>query len=130
METFWKYFVQTWIVRFPPTLWNVEPYSKFTVSRTNNPLERFNREMNSAFQAPHPNLPDFVVGIEKLTRRYADLKSDIEVGRAKTPKRLPIKLPKTITLPDASSSSDGSSLSEDDVGPSDEDLENVLRPDR
>ncbi|KAE8979411.1 hypothetical protein PR002_g24421 [Phytophthora rubi] len=57
---FWKYFKRTWITTFPPSLWNIEPYTKALVSRTNNPSERFNREMNAAFPAPHPNLADFV----------------------------------------------------------------------
>ncbi|KAG2953905.1 hypothetical protein PC118_g7077 [Phytophthora cactorum] len=72
---FWRYFYPTWIVRFPSNLWNVEPYTNDLISRTNNPLERFNREMNAAFPAPH--LPDFAAGVESLPRRYANLKADM-----------------------------------------------------
>ncbi|KAG6953088.1 hypothetical protein JG687_00012604 [Phytophthora cactorum] len=46
--------------------------------------------MNSSFPAPHPNLPDFVVGIEILARRFANLKYDIKIRRALVPQRLPI----------------------------------------
>ncbi|OWZ24746.1 hypothetical protein PHMEG_000184 [Phytophthora megakarya] len=41
--------------------------------------------MNGAFPKPHPKLTDFVVGLEKLTRRYFHLKQDIEIGRAVAP---------------------------------------------
>lgn len=61
---FWRYFHRTWIVRFPPNLWNVQPFSKELVSRTNNPLERFNRELNAVFRGSHPSLPEFVSGIK------------------------------------------------------------------
>ncbi|KAE9290913.1 hypothetical protein PR003_g25171 [Phytophthora rubi] len=99
-EEFWGYFHRTWIVKFPPALWNVEPYTRDLVSRTNNPLERFNREMNAAFSGGHTNLPDFAAGVEKLARRYANLKADIELGRARQPTRPPIQLPRPVELPD------------------------------
>ncbi|KAG4049103.1 hypothetical protein PC123_g15605 [Phytophthora cactorum] len=89
-KKFWHYIKKTWFVKFPPTLWNVEPFTKTAVSWTSNPLERFDREMNSSFPAPHPNLPDFVVGIEILARRFANLKYDIKIRRALVPQRLPI----------------------------------------
>ncbi|GMF31285.1 unnamed protein product [Phytophthora fragariaefolia] len=97
---FCKYFDRTWLKTFPPQLWNIAPIQRDAVSRTNNPLERFNREMNASFPSVHPNLPDFVVALEKLARRYANLKYDIDIGRASAPHRLPILLPKAIDLPD------------------------------
>ncbi|KAG2923277.1 hypothetical protein PC114_g4880 [Phytophthora cactorum] len=112
-----------------PPLWNAEPFTKTAVSQTNNPLERFNRGMNSSFPAPHPNLPDsVVVGIEKLARRYANLKYEIEIGRALAPQRLPIILPKPVALPETSSSSDSDSVSDYEDSP-EEDISNVLRAD-
>jgi hypothetical protein len=129
-RNFWKYFNRTWIVRFPPKLWNIEPYSKATVSRTNNPLERLNRALNDAFPAPHPNLPDFVVGIEKIARRYANLKMDIDIGRTKAPKRLPIHLPKPVSLPDTPSSSESSSSSAVDTDSTEQGPANLLRADQ
>ncbi|KAG4233390.1 hypothetical protein PC116_g18404 [Phytophthora cactorum] len=71
---------------------SVEKWKKFWhyIKKTCNPLERFDREMNSSFPAPHPNLPDFVVGIEILARRFANLKYDIKIRRALVPQRLPI----------------------------------------
>lgn len=49
------------------------------VARANNPLERFNREMNTAFATPHPNMVTFVTTIEELSRRHVLL---VEVSEA------------------------------------------------
>ncbi|KAG6942812.1 hypothetical protein JG688_00017911 [Phytophthora aleatoria] len=84
--------------------------------------------MNAAFAKPHPSLSNFVVGLEKLTRRYVNLKGDIELGRAQAPTRLPIKLPKPVDLPDDDSSSESdSALGESES--SDDEAAPVLRPD-
>ncbi|DBA04709.1 TPA: hypothetical protein N0F65_012292 [Lagenidium giganteum] len=40
---------------FPPSSWNVFNIAGSVVSRTNNPLKRFNRELNAAFSTPHPS---------------------------------------------------------------------------
>ncbi|OWY97989.1 hypothetical protein PHMEG_00031359 [Phytophthora megakarya] len=48
--------------------------------RDHFPDRRFNREMNGVF-TEHPNLPDFVCGIEQLARKYVNFKSDIELGQ-------------------------------------------------
>jgi len=90
---------------FPPRLWNVELYTRQLISRTNNPLERFNRELNDVFQGSHPNLPEFVAGIEKLARKYVNFKTDIELGRAQEPRRASIRLPNPASLSEESSSS-------------------------
>ncbi|OWY92442.1 hypothetical protein PHMEG_00038566 [Phytophthora megakarya] len=42
----------TLIVLFPPEVWNVHGMDLQVVSRTNNPLERFNRELNASITAP------------------------------------------------------------------------------
>ncbi|OWZ16453.1 hypothetical protein PHMEG_0009751 [Phytophthora megakarya] len=46
---YWKYFNRTWIIIFPPNLWNVAPFTRDLLSRTNNPVERFNHEMNGFY---------------------------------------------------------------------------------
>ncbi|OWY96799.1 hypothetical protein PHMEG_00032843 [Phytophthora megakarya] len=46
--------------------------AKIRSIRTNNPLERFNREINAALTAPHPSLPAFVSIIQVLSQRYVD----------------------------------------------------------
>ncbi|OWY90432.1 hypothetical protein PHMEG_00041443, partial [Phytophthora megakarya] len=67
---FWVYFRRTWLVLFPVNVWNVHEMDLQIVSRTNNPLERFNRELNAAITAPHPRLSAFVGMIEVLSQRY------------------------------------------------------------
>ncbi|OWY92794.1 hypothetical protein PHMEG_00038055, partial [Phytophthora megakarya] len=85
--TFWKYFERTWLKLFPPKFWNVHGYSNPIVARTNNPLERFNRELNAAFGPPHPSLTRFILTVEDIARRRVLLRDDINLGRAKPPCR-------------------------------------------
>lgn len=100
------------------------------MNRTNNPLERFNREMNAVLPGPHTNLPDFVAGIEKIARRYANLKSDIEFGRARQPSRPPIRLSRPVALPDiAPTSSERATVAAEDADSSDGGEINCLRDD-
>jgi hypothetical protein len=97
-NSFWKYFKRTWLVLFPPTLWNIRNCQARIVARTNNPLERFNRELNAAFATPHPSLARFVHTIEEISRKYVGHRNDIANGRAKTAtKRKKIKKAKAKT---------------------------------
>ncbi|EGZ29830.1 hypothetical protein PHYSODRAFT_323288 [Phytophthora sojae] len=57
-------------------------------------------------EGSHPSLPEFVSGIKKLARKYANFKNDVEFGRASAPRRPPIALPKAVVLPDDDTSSD------------------------
>ncbi|KAJ8515243.1 hypothetical protein ON010_g18587 [Phytophthora cinnamomi] len=84
-----------------------------------------------AFPVPHPNLPDFVVGLEKLARRYAHLKYDIDIGRALAPKRLPIHLPTPVVLPDTTPNADVEIISAADSyeDSSDEEGDHTIRAD-
>ena len=64
-DSFWDYFVKTWMIRYNPKVWNVHPFTsenaEFTlINRTNNPQGRFNREMNDSFPTPHPTMTTFV----------------------------------------------------------------------
>jgi hypothetical protein len=103
-DSFWKYLRKTWLVLLPPKLWNVYGIKRDLVARTNNPLERFNRELNSAFSTPRPSVPKFVQTIEEMSRRSVKLRDDIAKGLAKPPPR-PSKnpLPVAVCLPDAPS---------------------------
>eukprot|EP00644_Phytophthora_capsici_P017844 jgi/Phyca11/126353/e_gw1.62.117.1 len=65
-RSFWVYFVKVWIIKYKAASWNVHGLDRTSVSRTNNPLERFNRELNEMFSNPHPMLPTFVGKIESL----------------------------------------------------------------
>jgi hypothetical protein len=69
-RSFWTYVRHTWIDSFPPDVWNEHGMSNRIVARTNNTLERFNRELNVAFATAHPNMATFVSTIEELSRRY------------------------------------------------------------
>ncbi|POM62937.1 hypothetical protein PHPALM_27840 [Phytophthora palmivora] len=50
---FWQYFGNTWLKTYNPSVWNVFELDAGVVSRTNIPIERFNREINAALTAPH-----------------------------------------------------------------------------
>ncbi|DBA03898.1 TPA: hypothetical protein N0F65_004588 [Lagenidium giganteum] len=52
LRQFWRYFRRTWL------------------TKTNNPLERFNLELNTEFGTPHPGIPRFVGTIERTSRKY------------------------------------------------------------
>ncbi|EGZ15575.1 hypothetical protein PHYSODRAFT_508016 [Phytophthora sojae] len=82
---FWVYFRRTWMVRFPPDVWNVQGIDLRVVSRTNDPLERFKRELNTAITTPHPSLPSFVGTINTLLQRYVQLLNYITNRRAVAP---------------------------------------------
>lgn len=68
--TFWAFCQRTWINQYSPEGWNVHGMSKRIVARTNNPLERFNREIHAAFSTPHPNMATFIHTVEELARRH------------------------------------------------------------
>ncbi|POM63818.1 Hypothetical protein PHPALM_20735 [Phytophthora palmivora] len=46
-QAFWEYFERTWIDGYAVEIWNVHGMANELVARTNNPLERFNRELNT-----------------------------------------------------------------------------------
>lgn len=62
--SFWHYFVRQWIIRVKPDVWSAHGLRRHVVARTNNLLERFNRELNSEFPSPHPTLPAFISAID------------------------------------------------------------------
>lgn len=98
MEEYWIYFVKTWVHTFEPLTWNV--YHLITdehgnrkatfeglseeecqlFQRTNNCLERFNREMNEAFPVSHPNLFQFIETIKDKSNKYVDIIRRMEAG--------------------------------------------------
>jgi hypothetical protein len=90
---FWTYFRKTWLKRYFITEWNVFGIANSVVVRTNNPLERFNREMNAAMK-PHPRLRHFVATIAKMSTAYAQRQSSITRGLRRKKQRPPrIQLP-------------------------------------
>lgn len=53
------------------------PWYGFASRGTNNPLERFGRELNAAILAPHHIIPACVATIDNLFQRYVRLLSEI-----------------------------------------------------
>ncbi|POM81848.1 Hypothetical protein PHPALM_119 [Phytophthora palmivora] len=66
------------------------------VSRTNNPLEHFNREINAVCTAPHRSLPSFVGMIHERLMRYFNQIDDMAKYRSKKRRRRTLR---TINLP-------------------------------
>ncbi|ETN04101.1 hypothetical protein PPTG_15279 [Phytophthora nicotianae INRA-310] len=79
------------------------------VNRTNNPLERFHRELNKSLR-PHPTMKQFVTTLEIQAREYVVQRNVVIAGVAVPPSRSGFVLPKATRLPnvtniDASTSS-------------------------
>jgi hypothetical protein len=95
-DTFWKYFVSTWMTQYNPEDWNVHGRNNvdatsdgFILNRTNNPLERFNRKLNGCFPNRHPTVVQFVMGIKKLSLSYVQELSNIRRGHSRPPVHQP-----------------------------------------
>ncbi|POM69894.1 LOW QUALITY PROTEIN: Hypothetical protein PHPALM_13795 [Phytophthora palmivora] len=56
-----------WLDQYTNEVWNVFGLNNALIARTNNPLERFNRELNSRFPRPHPSMATFVTVINTLS---------------------------------------------------------------
>ncbi|GMF38592.1 unnamed protein product [Phytophthora fragariaefolia] len=79
------------------TLW---PSGKSFGTRTNNPLERFNRVLNTRFPTPHPSMATFVTVIKQISAEYVQQLNDIPRGRARRVPRETIELPTAVDLPE------------------------------
>lgn len=102
-KQYWAYFRATWLRKYDPNVWNIHGVSKTLVSRTNNPLERFSRKINTAVGAPHPILSSFIRVIDELSREHVKQLDEIAASRAskrrrRTPERF--MLPPVPELPD------------------------------
>lgn len=93
---FMKYFEKTWLKKYDSDLWNIHQYNtEELISRTNNPLERYNRRLNEQFNAPHPNILCFINIIRNEENYYSTLIRGIRMGNIKRQKqRDEINLPK------------------------------------
>lgn len=96
-DRFWAYFSRTRVRKYKPELWNVHGLDNQLVARTNNPLERLNRELNAAFPTPHPTMPVFVAVIEQLSRNHVQRCADTPT-RSRRQQRLAIQLPAAVTF--------------------------------
>jgi len=62
------------------------------INRTNNALERYNREMNNAFPTAHPTMLEFVTVIRSEALRMVQLYEDIKRGRQQKLPHRPVTL--------------------------------------
>ncbi|OWZ19629.1 hypothetical protein PHMEG_0006081, partial [Phytophthora megakarya] len=95
---FCVYFRRTWIEMIPPKLWNVRGIARRLINRTNNLLERYNRELDNAFTAARPNIPTFVGVLERIAHHYVTLLDDITHSRARPPPHGDYFVPPEFTL--------------------------------
>ncbi|KAG3114967.1 hypothetical protein PI124_g5244 [Phytophthora idaei] len=96
---FWGYFERAWLEQYTIDVWNVFDLDNELVARTNNPLERFNRELNSRFPTPHPSMAVFVTVIETTSAEYVRRFGDVPRGRARRIPREWIQLPEPVDIP-------------------------------
>jgi hypothetical protein len=97
-DRFWKYFVKTWMHTYSPQQWNINGMIQNNetdklINRTNNPLERLNRNLNSKFVNAHPNMTQFVEGIKDLCNEYVLKIKNIQRGLDKAPFHRAVHLP-------------------------------------
>ena len=67
--------------------------SLFLSFRTNNGLERFNRELNDAFSVGHPNMVDFVSTIKRISLQKWTQHDRISKRKERPPAREPVVFP-------------------------------------
>lgn len=117
MEHFLELLQANLAVAHDPALWNVHGLTERLVARTNNPLQRFNRELNSAFSTPHPSLAVFVTTIEAISREYVATIAAVRGIRARGRRREAIQLPVPVELPNEveESSTEGDNSEELDL---------------
>ncbi|OWY93835.1 hypothetical protein PHMEG_00036614 [Phytophthora megakarya] len=73
-------------------------WCKWPVARTNNPLERYNRELNNRILT-HPSMTTFVSAIKTLLAEYVGRLAYIPRGCARRMPREAIQLPVPIEIP-------------------------------
>jgi hypothetical protein len=75
-DVFWNYFANQWMNMCDPNCWNIngiidgETAEGRMINRTNNPLERFNRRLNTAFPTPDPTMMHFISAIQRISNEY------------------------------------------------------------
>ncbi|KAG2783972.1 hypothetical protein PC129_g19944 [Phytophthora cactorum] len=96
---FWSYFDRTWNEQYSIDVWNVFDLNNELVARTNNPLERFNRELKRRFPAAHPSMATFVTVIKTISAEYVRGVADVPRGRARRVPRELIQLSQPVEIP-------------------------------
>ncbi|GMF49119.1 unnamed protein product [Phytophthora fragariaefolia] len=76
----WSYFERTWLGQYSIKTCNVFGLDNELVARTDNPLESFNRKLNSRFPTPHPSMATFATLMKKMSQEYVRLVADVPQG--------------------------------------------------
>ena len=98
-SAFWRYFEQTWCKKYLISDWNISAILKLpnvdeiVVNKTNNGLERLNRELNHLFPNPHPNMVEFVQTIRSLSQKKWEQHDRIAKKKERAPEREPVVIP-------------------------------------
>ncbi|OWZ02553.1 hypothetical protein PHMEG_00025865 [Phytophthora megakarya] len=95
---FWGYFERTWLEQYSIEVWNVFGLDNELIARTNNPLKRFNRELNSRFPTPHPSMATFVTVIKTISQEYVRRVAYVPRGRARRVAREVIQLTEVVVI--------------------------------
>lgn len=85
--------------RYDVTTWNVQEMMRVgvdVINRTNNPLEKYNRDFASRMGV-HPGLLAFIEGTKREAARYIQRIEDIKHLRQKAPQHAP---PATLEIPE------------------------------
>ena len=91
-ENFWDYFDKQWCKATDPHDWNIHDLigkldsdsHRLLVNLTNNPLERYNREMKCDFQSARPPMMEFVDTIQRHANSYIARIDAMDMGTAGT----------------------------------------------
>jgi hypothetical protein len=83
---FFNYFESTWTSKYPSSLWTFSLIDSISSARTNNALERYNRQLKEQFACPHPSIIAFLQVIKDECRYYRRLLDSIRGGREPFPK--------------------------------------------
>jgi len=98
MDKFWTYFRSQWCRESMIPRWNIYDIASrengvdTIINRTNNPLERHNRELKEMFPAKNPPMEIFVQNIRKMSNDKVTMLQLIKSGKAKPPAHLGFNL--------------------------------------
>ncbi|OWY90379.1 hypothetical protein PHMEG_00041511, partial [Phytophthora megakarya] len=99
-QGFWEYLKRAWLGQSDISVWDVAGLNNELVARTNNPLERFNREGNNRFPRPRPIMATFVDVLKTISAEYVQRLHDVPHGQARRPQRERIQLPEPVEIPE------------------------------
>ena len=93
----YSFLAQTWFKKYLISDWNISAILKLLpnvdeieVNKTNNGLERLNRELNHLFPNPHPYMVEFVQTIRSLSQKKWKQHDRIAKKKERAPEREPV----------------------------------------